>query len=150
MHPCSINGHYRCEGKRCGDGNDRYNGVCDKDGCDFNPYRLGAQDFYGQGSGFTVDSSKPITVVTQFITSDGTDSGDLIEVRRMWVQNGIVQENSLANLTHLENYNSIKDSTCAIQKQEFNEMNDFSSKGGLSSLGKSLDRGMVLVLSVLG
>ena len=34
-------GLYRCEGIECGDNdkNQRYDGVCDKDGCDINPYR---------------------------------------------------------------------------------------------------------------
>lgn len=65
-HSCSISGQYRCEGTECGDNEsgDRYNGVCDKDGCDFNPYRLGNQNFWGEGSGFTLDTTKRITVVT--------------------------------------------------------------------------------------
>ena len=33
-----------------------------------------------------MDSSKKMTVVTQFITDDGTDSGDLVEIRRLYVQ----------------------------------------------------------------
>ena len=34
-------GLYRCEGIECGDNDkgQRYDGVCDKDGCDINPYR---------------------------------------------------------------------------------------------------------------
>jgi cellulose 1,4-beta-cellobiosidase len=35
-HPCSKNGLYACEGTDCGDGDDRYSSVCDKDGCDLN------------------------------------------------------------------------------------------------------------------
>jgi cellulose 1,4-beta-cellobiosidase len=35
-----------------------------------------------------------MTVVTQFITTDGTDNGDLKEVKRFYVQNGRVIENS--------------------------------------------------------
>lgn len=42
------------------------------------------------GSGFQLDTTKKITVVTQFITSDHTDSGDLVEIRRVWVQDGKV------------------------------------------------------------
>ena len=36
---------YRCEGTECGDNasDERYDGVCDKDGCDFANYRLGDQ-----------------------------------------------------------------------------------------------------------
>jgi len=61
-HPCAIDGQLACTGLKCGEGTDRYNGVCDKDGCDLNPYRVGVKDFYGPGK--TVDSTKPITVVT--------------------------------------------------------------------------------------
>ena len=35
--------------------------------------------------------------MTQFITADGTDTGELVEVRRKWVQDGIVYENSKVN-----------------------------------------------------
>ena len=51
--------------------------MCDKDGCDWNPFRLGDKDFFGPGANFTIDSTQPMTVVTQFITVDGTDTGDL-------------------------------------------------------------------------
>ena len=183
-----VNGQYRCNGTECGDGGQRFDGVCDKDGCDMNPYRGGALTFYGPGSapppdgcnlvansnnmgtimgspsvqtdpigccavcnatagcvgftyvaassncflksslgtpiadpgatsgsrtpppttaaephsltrariggglGFTLDTTQPFTVVTQFITSDGTDSGDLVEIRRSFVQVSSVGE----------------------------------------------------------
>jgi len=67
-HPCTVSGQTLCEGVDCGDGDDRYNGVCDKDGCDFNSWRMGDQTFLG--TGLTVDTSSPFTVVTQFLTSD--------------------------------------------------------------------------------
>ena len=44
------------------------------------------QTFWGPGSEFTLDSSRDIQVVTQFFTSDGTDTGELVEVRRKWIQ----------------------------------------------------------------
>ena len=31
-----------------------------------------------------------MTVVTQFITDDGTDSGDLVEIRRLYVQVSVI------------------------------------------------------------
>ena len=76
-HPCETVGQYRCEGTECGDNwsDERYDGICDKDGCDFNSWRLGDQTFFGPGSGFAVNTDIPITVVTQFITDDGTDNG---------------------------------------------------------------------------
>jgi hypothetical protein len=38
------------------------------------------------GPGLTIDTTKPIQVVTQFISSDGTANGDLVEIRRKFVQ----------------------------------------------------------------
>ncbi len=35
-----------------------YNGVCDKDGCDFASYRLGDRSYYGNGGPFQVKSIK--------------------------------------------------------------------------------------------
>ena len=89
-HPCMNPGHYRCEGKECGDTEKghRYDGVCDKDGCDLNPFRAGVKDFFGEGK--TIDTTKKFTVVTQFHTTDGTANGDLKEIRRIFVQDGKV------------------------------------------------------------
>jgi cellulose 1,4-beta-cellobiosidase len=88
LHPCSINepGADKCQGIECGDNPDhRYDGVCDKDGCDFATYRFGDHKFYGMGDEFTVDTSRKFTVVTQFLTHDNTDDGDVVEVRRKYV-----------------------------------------------------------------
>ena len=74
-HPCSVSGQTQCSGTDCGDGSARYSSVCDKDGCDFNSYRMGNQNFFGAGK--TVDTSQKITVVTQFITNDNTATGTL-------------------------------------------------------------------------
>ena len=70
-HTCLTEGPYRCEGIECGDNDkgERYDGVCDKDGCDINPYRMGNTDFYGRGPSYAVDTTKPMTVVTEFLTS---------------------------------------------------------------------------------
>merc|ERR1712232_479918 len=88
-HSCSVTSHTRCDGTQCGDNPDhRFDGVCDKNGCDVQTYRLGNKNFFGKGSSFDVDTSQKITVVTQFITEDGTDSGALTEIRRHYKQNG--------------------------------------------------------------
>merc|ERR1711998_288165 len=78
-HVCTKEGQYRCEGTECGDNasDERYDGVCDKDGCDFAPFRLGNHTFYGEGSDFVLDTTAKFTLVTQFITDDRTDDGDL-------------------------------------------------------------------------
>lgn len=59
---------------------------------------MGDKSYYGPGSNYAVDTSSPFTVVTQFITTDGTDNGDLKEIRRFYVQNGRRIENSKASL----------------------------------------------------
>jgi len=142
-HTCSIAGSFRCEGVECGDNtkDNRYNGVCDKDGCDFNSWRLGDTTFLGRGSGFKLDTTKDITVVTQFITSDGTDSGDLVEVRRFYVQDGMVLPNSNSSVAGVHG-NSVSDTFCAEVKSAFGDINDFGRKGGMKARGEALDRGV--------
>jgi len=145
-HVCSVDGPYRCDGNDCGDGNNRYGGVCDKDGCDFNSYRMGVHGFFGPGS--VVDTKRPFTVVTQFVTSDGTANGDLSEIRRLYVQNGKVIQNSYTNFTGMGSYSSVSDKFCADQKNLFGDNNAFGKLGGVKRMGASLDKGMVLVLSL--
>jgi len=145
-HPCENAGLYRCSGTDCGEGNDRYNGVCDKDGCDFNSYRQGNTTFFGPNQ--LVDTTKLFTVVTQFITSDGTNAGDLVEIRREYVQNGVVIPNSKTTWPGISPYNSVTDQYCTDQKTLFDDPQQFIPKGGLTAMGEALDRGMVLVLSL--
>merc|ERR1712048_1056386 len=80
---------YRCHGTQCGDnGEDRFKGVCDKNGCDIQAYRFNVRDFYGPGDKFKINSLKPVTVTTQFMTDDGTDSGTINKVEQFYTQNG--------------------------------------------------------------
>nr|ABS82449.1 cellobiohydrolase I [Fusicoccum sp. BCC4124] len=148
-HVCEakVEGQYRCEGTECGDGDNRYGGVCDKDGCDFNSYRMGNETFYGS-NGSTIDTTKKFTVVTQFITADNTATGALTEIRRKYVQNDVVIENSYADYETLSKFNSITDDFCAAQKTLSGDTNDFKTKGGIARMGESFERGMVLVMSV--
>ena len=98
-HPCTVTGPYRCTGTTSNTPTDRYGGVCDPDGCDFNSYRMGDKTFFGPGA--TLDTKKKMTVVTQFITSDGTAAGSLAEIRRIYVQDGKVYQNSKTNIAGL-------------------------------------------------
>ncbi|KAF9518223.1 glycoside hydrolase family 7 protein [Hydnum rufescens UP504] len=113
-HACTVHGQTRCSGSGL------YGGVCDKDGCDFNSYRMGNTTFYGRG--LAVDTSSKFTVVTQFITVDNTSTGALSEIRRLYVQNG--------------------------KKAAFGDTNSFESKGGLTGMGTAFSKGMVLVMSL--
>lgn len=85
-HSCQPEGYSVCEDSGCGGtySLDRYAGSCDANGCDFNPYRVGVKDFYGKGK--TVDTSKKMTVVTQFLGSGSS----LTELKRFYIQGGKV------------------------------------------------------------
>ncbi|KAG8697438.1 Exoglucanase 1 [Ceratobasidium sp. 395] len=138
-HPCTSTGQTRCDGDTC-------TSTCDQAGCDFNSYRMGDTTFYGKG--LTVDTSQKITVVTQFITSDGTASGTLSEIRRLYVQNGQVIQNSKTNIPGMDAYDSVSDDFCAAQKTAFSDTNTFAQRGGFSKMSTAFDAGMVLVLSI--
>jgi len=50
-----------------------------------------------------------MTVVTQFLTSDGTAEGDLVEIKRYYVQNGKVIGNPKSKLGLYTYNNSLTD-----------------------------------------
>jgi len=146
-HVCKITGQFRCNGTTggCGDiGPNRFKGVCDRDGCDFNSYRMGNTTFFGPGS--LIDSTKPFTVTTQFYT-DSTGQ-NLKEIRRLYSQNGVVIQNSKANFPSFPPYDSISDKYCSDQKAFFKDHNTFKTMGGLTNMGKSMQNGLVLVMSL--
>ena len=126
-HTCSKAGLFGCTGNEC-----NAQGLCDKNGCGDNPYRhRGAHEFYGLG--LKVDTSKPFTVVTQFPEKDGV----LQAIVRKYVQNGVVIENAMANLTMDQAY-------CSAQAGA----EQFSKLGGMKGMGNALARGMVLAMSI--
>ncbi|KAI8684263.1 Glucanase [Fusarium keratoplasticum] len=145
-HPCKSLTQQSCEGDACGGtySSTRYAGTCDPDGCDFNPYRQGNHTFYGPGSGFNVDTTKKVTVVTQFIK--GSD-GKLSEIKRLYVQNGKVIGNPQSEIANNPG-SSVTDSFCKAQKVAFNDPDDFNKKGGWSGMNDALAKPMVLVMSL--
>ncbi|KAG9399977.1 hypothetical protein AC1031_010897 [Aphanomyces cochlioides] len=80
-HPCTIDNVFTCS-------NPQECSSCDKGGCGVNPWGTGNHTFYGPGSSFAIDTSRPFTVVTQFITDDNTANGNLVQVNRFFVQDG--------------------------------------------------------------
>ena len=140
-HVCNVNSQTACNSTTdCGSA-----GFCDRAGCDFNSYRMGNESFYG--AGLVVDTSSKFTVVTQFITKDGTDTGGLSEIRRVYVQNGKTIQNSVSDIAGVSG-NSITDDFCAAQKTAFGDTNTFAARGGLAAMGDAFERGMVLVMSI--
>jgi cellulose 1,4-beta-cellobiosidase len=107
---------------------------------------MGNHSFYGKGD--IVDTSSPFTVVTKFITSDGTDSGALSAIERVYVQNGKVIQNSKTDISGIDTTNKITDGYCKQQKTAFGDTDSFESRGGLATMGAAFERGMVLVMSV--
>ncbi|KAH7067865.1 exoglucanase-like protein 1 precursor [Paraphoma chrysanthemicola] len=143
-HSCQPEGYSVCEDTSCGGtySLDRYAGTCDANGCDFNPYRVGVKDFYGKGK--TIDTSKKITVVTQFLGS----GSNLSELKRFYVQDGVVFKNPEPTIPGMTG-NSITQEWCNTQKEVFNEeIYPFNEFGGMASMGKGMGLGMVLVMSL--
>ncbi|KAL0572160.1 Exoglucanase 1 [Marasmius crinis-equi] len=147
-HVCTgtSGGQTKCSGTDCGDGDDRYNGICDKDGCDFNSFRMGDTSFLGPGK--TVDTNSKITVVTQFLTNNNSTTGTLNEIRRVYVQNGKVIQNSKTNIPGMATFDSVTDAFCNAQKTAFGDTNSFEARGGLAVMGQAFAKGMVLVMSL--
>eukprot|EP00966_Prymnesium_polylepis_P108775 2517939-Prymnesium_polylepis.2 len=87
-------------------------------GCDVQTYRLGESSFFGPGSSFTLDSSRPFTLVTQFVTADGTDDGELSEIRRHYVQDGKRIDSPTVSLGGTS-YSSISDGYCTAELDTF-------------------------------
>ncbi|KAI9924209.1 hypothetical protein MW887_007159 [Aspergillus wentii] len=133
-HPCNVTSLYQCTDDDCGS-----SGVCDKSGCGYNPYALGSHDYYGYNK--KVDTTKPFTVITQFVTNDNTTSGHLTEIRRQYIQNGKVIENAKTEVSG-QQIDSMTDAYCSNSADYFGEV------GGLKGMGKALGRGMVLTFSL--
>jgi len=141
-HPCGSEGSHKCEGEAC-------KSACDQSGCGFNSFRNGDENFYGPGSEFTLDTSRPFTVVTQWITADGTDDGELADIRRLYVQDGRLITNSDAKALGGGVGNSLSEKYCAAAHEAFGDGDAFASGGaGFKNIGAAAERGMVLALSV--
>jgi cellulose 1,4-beta-cellobiosidase len=118
-HPCSSSGQSRCQEPDCGHV-DGVTGECDGNGCDYNPYRMGNRLYYGPG--LTINTSAKFTVITQFITGDGTDTGTLSEIRRIYMQNNVVISNSAVNMPSIPTTDrSITDDFCTDKENAFGD-----------------------------
>ncbi|TDZ72052.1 Endoglucanase 1 [Colletotrichum trifolii] len=134
-HPCNQTGVYLCEGEDCA-----FEGVCDKNGCAWNPYRVNQPSYYGRGDDFKVDTTRPFTVVTQF---PANEAGVLTEIHRLYLQDGHLIRSEVVNNTALPQVNYLNDEFCeATGARRFMEL------GAHQEMGESFDRGMVLAFSI--
>jgi len=148
-HSCDVKAQTRCEGVQCGDNPDhRFDGACDKNGCDFQTFRLGNTSFYGPGSSFKLDSTKKMTVVTQFITDDGTDTGKLTEMRRFYVQGSTMVQTPNIPVGGQGSFDSLSTDYCMAEKKFMQDGTNFIEKGGFDSMDDAFGKGMVLVMSI--
>lgn len=112
------------------------NGTCHKGGCGYNPYRLGYRSYYGPGANFTIDTSRPFTVVTRFPTKPDngtttTGTGTLAPIQRYYLQDGKTAASAAPG------GDAITDGCSSL-----------GPFGGLASMGAALGRGMVLAFSI--
>ncbi|KAI0593524.1 cellulase [Biscogniauxia sp. FL1348] len=134
-HTCNQTAVYLCEGAEC-----ERDGVCDKSGCGWNPYRLNQPDYYGEGADFAVDTTKPFTVVTQF---PADESGNLIEIHRIYVQEGKVIMAETVQKEGLPEVAFENDEYCAATGAT-----KFMGLGAMKGMGDAMTRGMVLTFSL--
>lgn len=66
-HTCPQTGYHVCEYNKCNAGHMDTREACDVYGCNYNPYRMGATEFYGKGK--KVDTTKPFTYVSVCLDS---------------------------------------------------------------------------------
>lgn len=132
-HVCKHDGLYKCAGDECA-----FAGECDKWGCGNNPYAVGNKEYFGRG--LAVDTSRPFTVVTQFPAKNGK----MVEIRRLYVQDGRVIENASVNITGRAAINYMNDEYCS----ETGSADRYLELGGMETMGGALSRGMVLVFSI--
>merc|ERR1712072_457723 len=99
------------------------------------------------GSNFAVDSTKPITVTTQFLTDDGTDSGTINEVKQFYTQNGKTIEHPMYSVNG-KKHNSITDDFCKDWVATTKDGTNFEEKGGMANVDEAFGHGMALVMSI--
>lgn len=143
-HPCETSGYVVCEDDTCGGtySEERYNGQCDPDGCDLNPFRHLNTDFYGVGK--TVDTSKKFTVVTQFHGSGAT----LNSINQYFIQDGVRIDVPESKHAEIPGGTEINEEFCDAQKELFGDNMRYQELGGLAQMGDATGAGMVLVMSI--
>lgn len=134
-HTCSTPSFFLCEGDECS-----RDGLCDKPGCAWNPYRVNVTDQYGTGPEFKVDTLRPFTVITQF---PADANGKLKSINRLYVQDGKVIENHSVDVPGLPKVSEMTDEFCAATGAE-----PFLRLGGHEGMGDAMTRGMVLAMSI--
>jgi cellulose 1,4-beta-cellobiosidase len=141
-HACENNDYHICEegvGAGCGGtySLERYDGLCDANGCDYNPYRLGNLDFYGEGK--QVDTSRKFTVVTQFTATS---------LKQYFIQDGNRIDMPEPQYEGVPASNEINAEFCENIFNVFSEFDRFTDVGGWPAMVDALSVPHVLVMSI--
>ncbi len=94
-----------------------------------------------------VNSAEPVTVTTQFLTDDGTDSGTINKVKQFYTQNGKTVEHPMYTING-KPHKAISDEMCADWVAETEDGINFLAMGGMGSVDTVFKNGAVLVMSL--
>ena len=72
---------------------------------------------------------------TQFLTTDGTDDGDMFEIRRLYVQDVRITHSPPSTILGPKNSDSITDELCEAKKDLFDDVSHFQELGGEQANG---------------
>ncbi|PLW27200.1 hypothetical protein PCANC_26120 [Puccinia coronata f. sp. avenae] len=139
-HPCVFPSISTCEGVGC----TAKGGLCDQSGCGFASQKVDGNGFYGPNK--TIDTQHKFTVVTQFHTSNGTDLGELVEIRQFFVQHGVLIPQQGLRLPGQDFFDSINKSFC--ESVTTRSENEFQNRGGMEAISRAMDQGLVLVMGI--
>ncbi|TDZ68066.1 Exoglucanase 1 [Colletotrichum trifolii] len=132
--PCSQNGLHGCTWDEC----DQIRiSKCAREGCEYNPYRLGATGFYGQGK--TVDTKKKFTVVTRFAED---------RVTKFFIQDGVKIEAPVPTKPNFPGTAGLDEDFCDVLPRNFDELDKFNQHGGWARHIDVLRRPLVMALSI--
>merc|ERR1712203_456408 len=83
----------------------------------------------------------------QFITDDGTDNGQVSQVRQFYTQNGKTIEHPQYSVNGNQ-HDRITDEFCSDWVATTHDGTNFLEKGGMKTISESLETGVVLVMSL--
>merc|ERR1712179_840176 len=81
------------------------------------------------------------------ITNDGTDEGEIVEVKQFYTQNGHTIEHPMYSVNG-KKHNSISDEFCADWVADTKDGTNFLEKGGMKAVDTIFENGGVLVMSL--
>ncbi|KAF6827943.1 exoglucanase 1 precursor [Colletotrichum musicola] len=116
--------------------------TCDIWGCDYNPYRVGAKDFYGEGK--TVDTTKKFTMMCPSVVTQFAED----KISKFFVQDGVRIDAPSPTIPGLSDENGLTRDYCRTQSVVFGERDIFSEMGDFYYQNEFLRQPLVLALAI--